>query len=106
MWQQNAAGSKEALKTIATLCGVAVSIVATEQGAGGLEALQKELERVKRSRGEYAAARVAAVQHDLEQKSQLLRDELERKHVEELKVARAEAAELRAELALQKAKNE
>ena len=33
--------------------------------AGEVEALQKELERVKRSRGEYASARVAAVQKEV-----------------------------------------
>ena len=42
--------------------------------------MQKELERVKRSRGEYASARVAVVQKELEKKNQQLHDEAEKKH--------------------------
>ena len=89
--------------------------------AGEVEALQLELERVKRSRGEYAAARVAT---ELEKQSQQLQDEMEKKleaahakaaqaaqeAAEQAAQAAQEAAEetalLRAELALLKEKSE
>ena len=65
--------------------------------AGEVEALQQKLERVKRSRGEYAAARVAAVQKEFEKKNQQLQDEMGKK----LEAARAKAAQAAQEAAEQ-----
>ena len=74
-----------------------IDAVQVRSSAGDVEALQQELDRVKRSRGEYAAARVAAVQKEFEKKNQQLQDEMEKK----LEAARAKAAQAAQEAAEQ-----
>ena len=76
--------------------GTVGDAVQVGSSTGEVEALQKELERVKRSRGEYAAARVAT---ELEKQSQQLQDDMQKK----LEAARAEAAQAAQEAAEQAA---
>eukprot|EP00937_MAST-01D_sp_MAST-1D-sp2_P004612 g4612.t1 len=86
--------------------GDEASCDSSESRAAAGVVLVAELERVKKSRGEYAAARVAAAQAELEERhaaeleeSRQAQAEQEQKHAAELEVSRTEAAQQREEAA-------